>query len=341
MAAQQPEDQFIFLLDQPFDEKIFSSGNITPVAIGQLPKNNLLLQYRLNYFIPALLRKHKATVFISTGCISLRTNIPQCLIINDLSFFQQPQFYKKNIQQFLSKTAAIVSSSRALQQKLISDYAIVPGKIDVAYHGISENFKPLNWQQKDNIKANFSRGLEYFLYSGPIHARQNLITLLKAFSFFKKRQKSNMQLLMVSTQAGMDATLIKSLASYKYRDDVKLINTVPDDVLAKITAAAYASIYPSVDETNMTTAIQAFKAETPLIISRNTTTEEIAGAAALYIDQSDYNDIADKMMVVFKDEDKRNELIIKGRQQADHFHWEKTDLTMRSAVIKAVNRPII
>ena len=91
----------------------------------------------------------------------------------------------------------------------------------------------------------------------------------------------------------------------------------------------------------MTVAIQAFKAETPLIISRNGSTEEIAGEEALFIDQNDFNDMADKMMLLFKDENKRNELIIKGRRQADHYLWEKTDAIMRSAVIKAVNSPII
>ena len=54
----------------------------------------------------------------------------------------------------------------------------------------------MDWEEKELIKEKYADGKAYFLFSGDINQRSNLINLLKAFSFFKKRQKSNMLLLI-------------------------------------------------------------------------------------------------------------------------------------------------
>ncbi|WP_462221661.1 glycosyltransferase family protein, partial [Ferruginibacter sp.] len=224
LAKKYPQHNFIYFFDNNFDEKYITSKNITAVITGPQIKNPLLLQYRLNYKIPSLLKKHKADIFISTGgYCSLRTKLPQCVIINDLSFLQLPQFfskrwlnfYKKNTEKFLTKAKVIVTTAEFLKKDIINKYKIASDKIDVAYTSASNNFKPSTWQQKDAVKEKYTEGLEYFLYAGPVNTGSNLITLLKAFSFFKKRQKSNMQLLLMSKSAAIDKDFIKSLASYK------------------------------------------------------------------------------------------------------------------------------
>ena len=68
-------------------------------------------------------------------------------------------------------------------------------KLHVINPGIDEIFKPLDWEEKEIIREKYAEGKAYFLFSGDINRRSNLINLLKAFSFFKKRQKSNMMLL--------------------------------------------------------------------------------------------------------------------------------------------------
>ena len=96
LAKKYPQHNFIYFFDNNFDEKYITSKNITTVITGPQIKNPLLLQYRLNYKIPSLLKKHKADIFISAGgYCSLRTKLPQCVIINDLSFLQLPQFFSK------------------------------------------------------------------------------------------------------------------------------------------------------------------------------------------------------------------------------------------------------
>ena len=51
---------------------------------------------------------------------------------------------------------------------------------------------------------------------------------------------------------------------------------------------------------------------------------EICGDAALFVNPESIEDIADKMMALYKDEKLRNELIAKGYVQAKKYSWDIT-----------------
>ncbi|MGC4101385.1 glycosyltransferase family 4 protein [Ferruginibacter sp.] len=329
LAKQHPKHSFIYIVDKGFDEKNIQSQNITVVVAGPPVKSTLALQYRLQYKIPALLRKHKADIFISEMICSLRTKIPQCIIINDLSFLQRSsyltagwaRFYKNNTAKYVDKAAAVITTSLFLQQQLMTHYKTAAEKIKVIPAGIDERFVAAGWELKESIKEKYAGGKEYFLYAGLIHPAQELTNFLKAFSFFKKRQKSNMQLVIASSTATTDSGFIKSLDSFKYRDEVKVFENIPVDELVALTAGAYALVYPSQHALFATSVTQAMQAAVPVIAGNSAALREICGEAAAGINPSDFNDIATKMMWLFKDEDERNSLIIKG-QQKELLYWD-------------------
>jgi glycosyltransferase involved in cell wall biosynthesis len=130
---------------------------------------------------------------------------------------------------------------------------------------------------------------------------------------------------------------IKDLVSFKYRDEVKLFENVQSETLAYITASAYAMVYPLLYDGIGVPLIEAMQADVPVITACNTAMSEICGDAALYINPNDFNDIADKMMLLFKDEDKRNQQIIKGRQQAGFYNWDKTVAAVWETISKCAD----
>ncbi len=88
--------------------------------------------------------------------------------------------------------------------------------------------------------------------------------------------------------------------------------------------AAYAVIHPSLFVNFGTAALQAMKCNVPLLASTNTIVQEVAGDAALYFDGPDPGYIAEKLMVIYKDENLRNELIEKGRMIASEYSMQKS-----------------
>ena len=275
----------------------------------------------LNYTLPAIARKYKADLLIHSGGVcSLRTRLPQWTFISDLSFLHLPQFFekkqlrflKKNMPAFLNKAGTIVTASGFITKEIEAHYSVDNQKIHTQPMPAANLYQPIEWQEKDDVKEKYADGKEYFLFSGDIHPRHNLVNLLKAFSFFKKRQKSNMQLIIAGKTLSENDPFIDSLKTYKYRKEVNVLMDLREKDLAKITAAAYAFVYPSLYAGMALQALQAMQCGVPVITSNTGALIETCGEAALYMDAENFEDIADKMMLMFKDENLRSGLINKG-----------------------------
>ncbi len=344
LAKKYPQHRFIYITDRAYDEQLITSKYITAVVTGPQANSPLLWQYWYNYKLPAALRKHKADVLISAGgFISLRTKVPQLLVLNELIYLHQPElfakshlrFYKKFMPVFLQKAKSIVTLSEFAKTTITSNYKIEADKTNVVYDGPDEIFKPVSLIEKESVKEKYSEGKEYFLYSGSIGIGTNMMNLLKAFSFFKKRQKSNMQMLIATAP---EKSFTESLKTFKYRADVKILIGLQKEELAIITAAAYAMIYPSLFTGFALPLPEAMQCEVPVITSKAGALQEMCGDAALYADSNNFEDIADKMMLLFKDETKRNELIKKGEKQVKIFSKDKAADLLWQSVLKAIEQ---
>jgi len=344
LAEKYPEHQFIYIFDKPFDQKFITSKNIVPVVTGPEAKTSLTLQYWYNFKVPAILKRHKANVFVSAESIALRTKVPQCFIIHDLAFVHYPQcypksllrFYKKFIAKFLIKAKAIATVSEFSKRDIIERYAVDPGKIAVVYKSASSIFQPIDEKEKESIKEKYAEGKEFFLYSGAIDPGKNLMNILKAFSFFKKRQKSNMQLVIAGkTKPGYDQ-IAGGLKTFKFRNEVKLLEDLSQDQLTKITAGAYAMVCPVYVEDFTTPVMEAVQSGIPVILSPGTALPESVAAATLRADPKDFMDIANKMMMLVKDEAQRNELIGAGQAAVQQYDLSNTANLLWESISNAI-----
>ncbi len=336
LSRRYPEHQFIYIFDRTFEAKQIFAKNILTIVAGPKINSSLYLKYWFNYKIPAILRKYKADVFLSMeGICSLRTKVPQCLLISEPGFLDHPEFFKRSQARFYKKyTPAFLAKAKSiatisdLSRSLIADrYKINAEEIAVIKPVIDDTFKPIDWEEKEIIKEKYAEGKAYFLFSGDINQRSNLINLLKAFSFFKKRQKSNMLLLIAGSA---DEAFKKALRTYKLRDEVKLLEELTKEELAKISAAAYAMVYPVLHASLALPPLQALHCAVPVITSDTADLSFVFGKAALYVNPGNHEDIAEKMMLVFKDEDRANELVKAGNELLQQHEPSKTvDLLMQ------------
>jgi glycosyltransferase involved in cell wall biosynthesis len=341
-----PQHQFIFIFDRPYDQRFIFSSNITPVVTGPPARHPLLWKFWYDVKIPRVLKKYKADVFVSVdGLCSLATTVPQCLVVHDLAFIHYPShikkshlfFYKRYTPFFLQKAKAIATVSEFSKQDIAHYYEIDQDKLNVVYSAAKEIFKPVPTDIRETIKNKYTSGREYFLYVGAIHPRKNLVNLLKAFSIFKKRQKSNFKLVLAGRLAWKYDSFIQDLKKYKYRDEVIMPGYLSEDELVKITGSAYALVYPSLLEGFGVPVLEAMKCNVPVITSSHSSMQEIAGDAALYADASNVEDIAEKMMQIYKDESLRKELIEKGKIIAGQYSWQRTAELLWQSILKAVD----
>ncbi len=339
-----PEHQFFFLFDRPYDTQFVFGNNITPVVIGPPVRHAIWFKWWYDVRVPAVLKKIKADVFVSPdGFCSLATKLPQVLVVHDLTFLHYPNFFKKShllfykryTPKWIAKAKVVATLSHFSKEDITAHYKTAAKKITVIGSASAAIFKPVGWQQKEAIKEKYSGGKEYFFYNGSIHPRKNVVNLLKAFSLFKKRQLSNMQLVLCGPMDWQTNDFEEKLATYKYRSDVQLLGLVPEIVQAQLTAAAYAVVYTSLWEGFGLPIVQAMQCGVPVITSNTSSMPEVGGAAALYADPNNPDEIASQMKLIYKDENLRNEMIANGNVQVQKYSWQKTAEALWEAIVCA------
>jgi glycosyltransferase involved in cell wall biosynthesis len=347
MALSHPEHQFYFLFDRPFHDEFIFSSNVQGIVVAPPARHPVLWKYWFDIRVPAVLRKIKADVFISPdGYCSLRTRVPQCLVVHDLGFMHYPEGYKRShlfflkryVPQFLKKAAAIATVSQFSRDDIIRQYRIAPEKLAVVYSAPKEIFHPISYEVQQEIRDQYTSGSAYFIYVGAIQPRKNLVNLLKAFSLFKKRQQSQMKLVFAGRLAWKNNEFLELLKNYKYRDDVVLTGYVKEEHLVQLVGSAYALVYPSFFEGFGVPVLEAMRCVVPALTSQNSSMQEIGEDAALYFDPTNFNDIADRMMEIYKDENLRSRLIEKGRAVAEKYSWERTAELMWKEITSIVKR---
>ena len=231
LTNHYPQHQFHLLMDRPYSGSLVFPSNVQIHILPPPARHPLLWKFWFDVKVPAILKKIKADVFFSPdGQCSLRTSIPQCLVIHDLAFLHYPEgykkthllYYKRYTPQFIKKAKKVITVSAFSKKDIIEHYHTEESKIDVVYNGVKEVFKPLGFVEQQLVKDQYTGGAEYFLYAGSIHPRKNLLNLLKAFSIFKRRLQSSMKLVLAGRLAWKNDEFLSLLNTYKYKDDVVL-----------------------------------------------------------------------------------------------------------------------
>jgi glycosyltransferase involved in cell wall biosynthesis len=333
LVKKHPEHQFHFFFDRPYDAMFILGPNVRGHVLSPPARHPLLWKYWFDVKVAGMLKKVKADILLSPdGQCSLRTKVPQCVVVHDLGFLHHADSYQKSHQRyykyytpkFIRKAKTVLTVSEFSKKDIIHHYQTPEKKIRVVYNGVKEIFQPLDFTSQQTVKDQYTAGTEYFLYAGAIHPRKNLVNLLKAFSIFKRRLQSSFKLVLAGRLAWKNNEFLELLKTYKYKDDVVLTGYLEETELAKLMASAYAFVYPSLFEGFGVPVAEAMRCRVPVLTSKNSSMEEISEGTALYFDPQNVAEMAEKLMRIYKDEDGRKELIEKGAGIAQHYIWERT-----------------
>ena len=345
LVRLHPEHEFIFFFDRPYHPDFVFEKNVIPVVLPPQARHPFLYWLWCEWSIPRALKKYKADVYFSPdGLGSLTTKVPTCITIHDLAYLHYPQFmdtlhrwhYRRYLPLFARKATRIVAGSEFTRQDIVQAYALPEEKIDVVYNGAHEAYRPLSTADKEQIKATFTDGEEYFLFTGALHPRKNVINLLKAFVQFKRRQKSNLKLVIVGRMAWKYKEIEEARLRMPFKEEVVWTGYLDVDTLSKVTAAAYAMVFPSLFEGFGIPILEAMTCGVPVLVSNTSSMPEVGGDAALLFDPEKPEDIAAKMMIVYKDEVLRGKMVKAALAQSQKFNWDTSAAQLWDSLMKCV-----
>jgi len=346
IVRDHPEHEFVFFFDRPYDPLFVFAPNVKAVVVHPQARHPILFYIWFEWSIPFMLKKHKIDLFLSPDSyMSLSTKVPTCLVIHDLAFEHYPEhfvvshrlYWRHYSPLFARKAARIATVSTFSKDDIVKHYGIAPDKIDVVYNGAHDEYKPLAFEEREAVKKKYADSCEYFVFAGALHPRKNIVNLLKAFVLFKKRQPTNMKLVIAGRPAWKYEEVEQMKAEMPYKDEVKWVGYMNVDELSKLIGGAYTLVYASLFEGFGIPILEALQCDVPAIVSNTSSMPEVAGNAALLVDPSDPEDIANKMHQLYKDEALRARLVVNAREQIKKFDWNNSAKRLWESMMKCIS----
>jgi glycosyltransferase involved in cell wall biosynthesis len=348
ITTSHPEHRFFFLFDRPYSREFIYSSNVTPVVFGPQARHPLLWYLWFERVVPRALKGLNAHLFLSTdGFASLRTDVPQTLVIHDLSFEHRPQdlqlshrwFQQYFVPRYARKVERLVTVSSFSRDDLVRKYEIPEGEIDVVPNGVSEMFQPLSEPAIRKVREKYTGGRPYFLFVGALQPRKNVVGLLLAYEQFCRQTDEEVDLLIVGGAMHKTREIVKTHRSMKCGNKVHFTGRVADVELVQLMGAALALTFVPFFEGFGIPVIEAMAAGIPVICSNSSSLPEVGGESVCYATPESVDDIAEAMMKVYTDQDYAGDLILSGKERSESYTWERSATLLWESMMKTLETP--
>ncbi|MBU3678580.1 MAG: glycosyltransferase family 4 protein [Candidatus Kapabacteria bacterium] len=165
----------------------------------------------------------------------------------------------------------------------------------------------------------------YVLFVGRIDPRKNLHRIMYAWGMLPQsiRQHSELLLLIAGGEQAV-ARFRKENASVVSEASIRIITDVPTTEMIQIISAARALVFATLGEGFGLPVLEAMRCGCPVITSNTTSLPEVGGEAAMYVDPTRTEEIADAMMRCIMDDALVADRREAGLRHSASFTWDAT-----------------
>jgi len=221
----------------------------------------------------------------------------------------------------VGRAKKIIVPTEVVKKEVVGRYPATSEKIEVIYEGVDSRFEP---GLSEGVLKKYKVENKYFVYAGNAYPHKNLKRLVEAMVFLNKGRKQKIELLVVSARNVFGERLEKVLLSLGASDYVKLLGYVPDEDLVSLYSGSIGFVYPSLSEGFGLPGLEAMASGTLTLASDISVFREVYGEAAIYFNPYDFSAIQKAMELVLDlSEERRKQLVKKGKRQAKKYDWEK------------------
>lgn len=305
--------------------------------IIEVPIHNLFMRLiYLHLIFPFVILKKKYHLVHSPGNTGmLRSLIPQIITIHDTYEKVSPErfgilkrvMYSISISISGRNAAKIIAVSQNTARDIAMFYPYLSQKVVVIYSGNTfSNTASIAIEKKKN-----------FLFVGTIEPGKNLVTVLKAFSRYR-REGGNRYLCIVGAMGWQQSHLPEIINKLGLEETVCFEGEIDDKFLEKKYLESFALLFPSKYEGFGLPVIEAMACGCPVIAAKNSAIVEAGGKAALYFETMNSDDLCEKIQFLENNPNIAREMIKAGRNHAGNFYWEKCAGETYNVYLKAIKR---
>ena len=110
--------------------------------------------------------------------------------------------------------------------------------------------------------------------------------------------------------------VLDKISTYKYKDDVQVLDGLTFKEKASLVACAYAMVHLPANDADLQPIAEALKCATPVITVETQTTQEYFGNIGILLAGFEHEPIGDALISLYKNEDQRSQMIENAKKQA-------------------------
>jgi glycosyltransferase involved in cell wall biosynthesis len=268
----------------------------------------------------------------------LRPSIPSAVMIPDVQHEFFPEFFDAATLRWRKRTYrasalhadVVYTLSEHARQTIVATYGVDPSKVEVIYLGVDPEFDEPPTAAAEACFRQLGLPQDYLYFPANFWPHKNHSTLLRAMQRLVRRFPD---LGLVCTGAPGTGTdrIKKEIARLGLRKNVQLLGYQDRKTVVELYRHARALVFPSRFEGFGIPILEAFHTLTPIVTSQFGSCREVAGDAAIIVDELDPASIAAGVERVLEDADRCRAMVQRGTEQARQFSWQRAiDLTLAS-----------
>jgi glycosyltransferase involved in cell wall biosynthesis len=269
-------------------------------------------ELRMALTLPLLLRRLEADLVHTQYVLPLRLRCPGVVTVHDLSFARRPELmgrkdrliFRTLVPRTVRRAARVLTVSERTKRDLVELYRVPPDRVVVAPNGVDPAFRPP--EPGENSPSIDQLQGSYVLAVGAIQRRKNQLAALEAAS------EVGLSLVVVGPEKDT------ALADELRRRGARVEGYVETERLAELYRGAACLVQASSFEGFGLPVVEAMASGTPVVAVREPALEEVAGGAAIVVDEAALADGIRRALA------ERERLAAGGLERAGVFSWRAT-----------------
>lgn len=261
--------------------------------------------------------------------------VPLVLTLHDIIFLEKKhgkieslyqqlgRIYRKIVvPQILKKCAKIITVSKFECEHISQSLGLNKDRIKAVYNGYSKHFKPISNSQ--DIIRKYIKDDNYLFFLGNTDPKKNTSGVLKAYSIYAQKSSKPLPLLIADIKESIVSNYLEENNLTHIKPLLRFPGYIPNTELPAIYGGATAFIYTSYRESFGIPILESMACGTPVITSNTSAMPEIAGEGGILVNPYHPEEIAEKLLLLEKDNEFRANCIAYGLKRASLFSWENT-----------------
>ncbi|PYT32650.1 MAG: hypothetical protein DMG57_01185 [Acidobacteria bacterium] len=184
-------------------------------------------------------------------------------------------------------------------------------------------------QERRRIMERYQIHYPFLLYAGNIRPQKNIPRLVEAFAVVRNElaghpKYRDLRLVIIGDEIARNPAVRHAVIHSRVENCARFLGFVPFDTLRVFYECASAFVFPSLYEGFGLPPLEAMASGTPVVTSNVSSLPEAVGDSAVLVNPENVFEIARGIREVLLDDDLRSRLVVKGKEQAARFNWERT-----------------